>query len=415
MIHDETEHPLSGEAAEALWRVAGELREPLVAFTQRLIRTPSLPGQEGDVASMVADEMGRLAYEEVKIDEAGNVIGFLRGTVSPTDGGERRSIMFNTHMDHVDVGDASRWPYPPYDATLVDGEIWGRGASDLKGSLASQVYAGALLMRAGVPLRNDVYVVGVVQEEVGGLGSAHLAEHLKTDFAVIGEPSANILALGHRGRVEMLVTITGKSVHASVPQTGINPLYSMSRFLLAIKDLHFEVDSDFPLLGPTTVAPTLLTTDQTSANVVPGECKLVLDFRNAPKDTPELLLTTVRELLDRSLGEEATGEAKINAITLRSYTGVTRDFSNAAPPFGVSPDSYLATQAQAALSLALKRDVPTKIWPFATDAGWLVRAGIEVIGFGPGYENVIHTVLERIPVDMMIEAMVGNAALALAL
>ena len=109
--------------------------------------------------------------------------------------------MFNTHIDHVDVGDPSRWPYPPYAATLHDGEIWGRGASDLKGPLACQVYAGALLKRTGLPVPNDIYVVGVVQEEVSGLGSYHLASHLKTDYAVLGEPSANMLALGHRGRV----------------------------------------------------------------------------------------------------------------------------------------------------------------------------------------------------------------------
>ena len=87
--------------------------------------------------------------------------------------------MLNTHMDHVDVGDPARWPYPPYAATVVDGEIWGRGASDLKGPLACQVYAGALLKRSGLLLPNDVYVVGVVQEEVGGLGSSMLMDHLK--------------------------------------------------------------------------------------------------------------------------------------------------------------------------------------------------------------------------------------------
>jgi acetylornithine deacetylase/succinyl-diaminopimelate desuccinylase-like protein len=224
-----------------------------------------------------------------------------------------------------------------------------------------------------------------------------------------------MLALGHRGRVEVQVTITGKSVHASVPGSGVNPLYSAARLLVALEQMRFAVDPDYPFLGPTTVAPTLVSTDQTSANVVPGECGLTLDFRNSPIDSPEVILRRVRELLSASLGSGAAGLAEIMPKTLVSYTGMPVTLGNAAPAFGIAPDRPLVTGAQAALNAALRRDVPTKIWPFCTDAGHLVAAGIEVIGFGPGHEEVIHTVNERISIDMMIEAMVGNAALAIAL
>jgi putative selenium metabolism hydrolase len=406
---------IGAETVESLWRGAEEMREPLVAFTRKLIQTPSLPGHEGDVAAHVAAEMQSLSFDGVEVDEAGNVIGHISATTSPGEERPRRSIMLNAHMDHVDVGDPSRWPFPPYEATVHDGQIWGRGASDLKGSLACQIYAGALLKRSGLPLPNDLYVTGVVQEEVGGLGSSNLARHLKADYAVIGEPSGNVLALGHRGRTEMMVIVSGKSVHASVPDTGVNPLYSVARFLESLEGLHFDPDPEHPYLGPTTVAPTLISTDQTSPNVVPAECKLVLDIRNTPKDTPDLLLDTVRELLLASVGPGASAEARINAITLTSYTGVNGEFSNAAPPFGIAPDSRLALNAQAVLSEALRRPMATKLWPFCTDAGHLVAAGITCIGFGPGHEDVIHTVNERISIDMMVEAVVANAALALGL
>lgn len=406
--------PLSPETIEALWMGAQDLTEPLVAFTRQLIHTPSLPGDERDVAALVAAEMQRLDYDSVSVDEAGNVIGHIRANAYPTQGQPRRSIMFNTHMDHVDVGDVSRWPFPPYGGTLHEGEIWGRGASDLKGPLACQVYAGALLKRSGLPLPNDVYVTGVVQEEVGGLGSSMLAGHLRTDYAVVGEPSGNALALGHRGRVEMLVTVTGKSVHASVPESGINPLYSLAGFLAALKELRFEPDPANPGLGPTSVAPTLITTDQTSPNVVPGECRLVLDFRTTPLETSEVLLEWVQQLLNASLEPGATGTATIVPKSLRSYTGVNRTFDNTVPAFGISPQRPLVREAHAALKAALRREVPTRIWRFATDAGHFVNAGIEVIGFGPGLEEVIHTVDERIPVEMMVEAVVANAAIALA-
>jgi putative selenium metabolism hydrolase len=405
---------VGSDVVNALWDGAETLREPMVDFTRRLIQTPSLPGEEGDVALIVADEMRRLDYDEVRIDEAGNVIGCIRATAPPADGRPKRSIMFNTHMDHVDVGDPSRWPHPPYEGVVQDGEIWGRGASDLKGALACHTYAGALLKRAGLPLPNDIYVVGVVQEEVSGLGSFVLADNLQTDYVILGEPSQNELALGHRGRVEVHVTITGKSVHASVPHAGINPLYSMSKFLLAVQSLEFEQDPQHPGLGPTSIAPTLLFTDQTSPNVVPGECRVVLDVRNTPMDTPEVVRQRVQELLDASLEGGASGKVDIPPLTLTSYTGVSATLYGH-EAFGIAPDSELATRAVSAVSAALKRDVPTKMWRFATDAGHFTAKGVQVIGFGPGYEDVIHTVDERISIRMMVEGMVANAALALAL
>ena len=107
-----------------------------------------------------------------------------------------------------------------------------------------------------VEVQRTLCVVGAGADALYGLGSYHLVTHLKTDYAVLGEPSANMLALGHRGRVEVEVTITGKSVHASVPATGVNPLYSMARFLLGLETLTFEPDPQHLALGPTSVAPT---------------------------------------------------------------------------------------------------------------------------------------------------------------
>lgn len=398
---------------ETLWQVANGLREQMVDFTQRLIQTPSLPGQEEALARLVLAEMEALGYDEVRVDKAGNVIGLIRAT-APADKSVTKSIMFNTHMDHVDVGDPANWPFPPYEGVVRDGEIWGRGASDLKGSLACHVYVGALLKRAGVPLPNDVYVSGVVQEEVGGAGSAVLAENLHCDYVVIGEPSYNRVALGHRGRIEIIVTITGRSVHASVPESGINPLYSMSRFLQAIETLSFEPDPENPDLGATSIAPTLITTDQTSKNVVPGQCTVVLDVRNSPVDPEERVLPRVQQLLDSALEGGATGTAEIPDMVLTSYTGVTKVLHGHGP-FGVTADSPFTGEVVRVVSGALRREVPTQMWRFATDAGYFVNQGMMVIGFGPGYEHVIHTVEERISIDMMVEGMVANAALALLL
>ncbi len=404
---------LSDDVVGQLKAGAEGLRDSMTAFARDLIALPSLPGQEGAVARRVVEEMSKIGYDEVRVDETGNVIGLIRANGG--NGRSKRSVMFNTHMDQVDVGDPARWPYPPFEGVVADGKIWGRGASDLKGALAAQVYAGALLLASGVARPNDMYVSGVVQEEIGGHGAAMLARELKTDYVVVGEPSANRLALGHRGRFEIHVTVSGKSVHASVPQTGINPLYSMARFLLTLEGLRFDPDPSNPALGPTTVAPTLISTDQVSANVVPGECKVVLDIRNPPGHKPDDILERVQQLLNTALVDGATGTAEIPLTVMTSYTGVARTYRIPSVPFGLAEDSHLAVASRAIVSKALGRDVPTQLWRFATDAGHFVAGGMQVVGFGPGYEEVIHTINEHISIELMMEAMVANAALAVAL
>src|SRR5688572_28654433 len=113
---------------DALWNAARLAEADMVAFTQRLIRTVSLPAEEGEIAKVVASEMQTLGYDKVWIDEIGSVIGFI-GATGQESGRVRRSIMLNTHLDHVDVGDHARWPHPPYDAVVAEGHIWGRGSS----------------------------------------------------------------------------------------------------------------------------------------------------------------------------------------------------------------------------------------------------------------------------------------------
>jgi putative selenium metabolism hydrolase len=403
---------LDAPALERLRAEAAALAEPMVEFTRKLVRTPSLPGREQEAAQVMLTEMQNLGFDEARIDPTGNAVGLVR---SNSQEGEPKRILFNAHLDHVDVGDPERWPHPPYGGEVADGFIWGRATSDLKGSIAAQVYALELARRSGLPLANDLYVAGVVQEEIGGHGSDLLAEQLPVDYVIIGEPSENRLAIGHRGRIEIHVRISGRSVHASVPGSGANPHYSLARFLTGLESLTFAVDTEHPDLGTTTLAPTLISTDQTSANVTPAELILVLDIRNTPADSPDGVLARVREVLEASLLPGATGVADIPIIKMVSYTGVARDYRVPSEPFGISPEHPLVTQATETLSAVLGRPVERIYWRFATDAGHFAARGVHVIGFGPGAENVIHTVNERISIDAMVEAMVCYAALGISL
>jgi succinyl-diaminopimelate desuccinylase len=378
----------------------------LVAFAQRLIQTRSLPGEEGNAARLVRSEMQSLGYDDTWIDEVGNVVGVIRGT------GEGSSLMFNTHLDHVDVGDVSGWQFPPYDAKIADGVLWGRGAVDIKGPTAAQVHGVALLKQAGVALPGDVYVAGAVQEEVGGLGSLELAHTTRTDRAVIGEASTNELRRGHRGRIELIVRITGLACHASAPERGINPHYSLGSFLTALREV---VTLEDPFLGVETFAPTLLFTDQTSANVIPGEVRLHIDWRTVPQRSPDDIRDEVARRLDGALLDGASGEVVIKELRLRAWTGVERELPSAFPSLVIEDGDPLLAAARAALEEAFGHPVPVGRWTFATDGGHLFAAGIPCIGFGPGDERLAHTNREHVAIADLRTAALGNAVLTAAL
>jgi succinyl-diaminopimelate desuccinylase len=387
-----------------LWNLVEAYHDRLVMFAQTLVRTPSMSGQEAEIAALVQAEMKGLGYDRVWRDEVGNVIGHLQG-------GDGPSLMLNGHMDHVDAGDGEQWQYPPFGGELHNGDLWGRGSVDMKGALAAMIYAGALVKSLGVPLPGDLYVSAVVQEEVGGLGARHLARTLAIDRAVIGEASGNHLRRGHRGRVELDVCFEGRSVHASMPNLGVNPHFSMARFLTDLQMMELAAD---PAYGSSTVAPTRVVSRPESANVTPSALHLVLDWRNIPGEKPDEILAQLEILLNRALEPGCQGRAELATKTLASYTGFRMSYRDTFPSFTTAPDHPWLAKAQTALSRAFSRKVEVDTWRFATDGGHFAAAGATVLGFGPGDDTVVHTVEERLPVEQLVESAVGYAALVFA-
>jgi succinyl-diaminopimelate desuccinylase len=349
--------------------------------------------------------MKRLGYDEVFTDEVGNVLGTMGGDNGPF-------LLLNGHMDHVDPGEQASWPYPPYSAEVKDGHIWGLGAADMKAALAAQVYAVGLLRRAGLPLPGRVMVAAVVMEEVSGLGTRFLARHIAPNLAIVGEASRNRLMRGHRGRVELVATVKGRPGHASAPERAVNPHYSLAQFLARLRDLPMATD---PTFGASTVAPTLYLTDQTSSNVIPGEARLHLDWRNVPGEATEEVVTRLNALLQESLIPDSGGTVEVLSKELTAYTGYQERCPSIFPSFSLPEEYPWLVAAKSALEEALGCPVDVGTWCFATDGGHLMAAGVPVIGFGPGDEAVVHTPQERIAIEETVEAVVGYMALIIRL
>jgi acetylornithine deacetylase/succinyl-diaminopimelate desuccinylase-like protein len=357
-----------------------------------------MPFEEAQLAELVTAECQKLGFDQVWLDEMGNVNGRIRGT-DPSLG----AIVLNTHLDHVDPGEPSLWSVPPYSGQIVEGRIVGRGACDIKGPLAVQVYSMAALLRAGVRPRRDIIYTGVVQEELGGDGAVHWVEHLDypVELVVLGEPSDNQIALGHRGILQMWLTFHGRSVHASVPEKAQNPNYALATFLHKLETAQSRLKAH-PILGPTTVSPTIIEVDTQSTNVTPAWTRVLLDFRTAV-ESGNSLQTFVHQL---------AGEWPHSLHDAWCAPGTP--FTDSDDPifgFYTPPDDDKAIRARALISTAVGHEVPFTSYQFATDGRHFVPYGLTMLGYAASEENQAHVVDESISITKMAESLRGHVAL----
>ncbi|HKG27347.1 MAG TPA: M20/M25/M40 family metallo-hydrolase, partial [Thermomicrobiales bacterium] len=302
---------------------------------------------------------------------------------------------------------------PPFEAAIEGDTLFGRAASDVKGAMATQVRLVPVLRELGWRPEGDVYVVGVVLEEVGGFGSQVLAQEMPTTSAVLAEATNNQLRRGHRGRALVKVTFTGLSAHASAPDWARNPHFAAARFLLEVERMPMVAHETF---GSSTAAPTWIESDQESSNVTPATISVYLDWRNVPSEPLESILSRVRGIAEEVAhgldGISATVEISGREVT--SYTGLTSTMPSTLA-FETPVDHPVLKKCRAALEATLGRPVTVDTWTFATDGGHLAKHGITTIGFAPGEERFAHTIHDQISLAKMTEALAGNAALAMTL
>lgn len=380
-------------------------RDAMIAFAQRLVQTPSPSTREGAVAALLAEEMERLGYDEVRVDAMGNVIG----RIGPTDG---RKLLYDGHMDTVGIGEEAAWSHAPYGGEIADGVLYGRGAVDMKGALAAMVYAGRALRDGAAPLRGALYVAAVVQEEpCEGAAVRHIIEQegLHPDWVIIGEATNLQIARGQRGRIELAMEVQGRSCHASAPERGVNAIYEASRLVVGLELLGPQLNQD-SFLGRGTLAVTQIQAQAGSRNVVPDLCRLTVDRRLTIGETEAKALTEVRRVLTR---EGIKGKVEVSVYRAHSYTGWPMEAPQTFPYWITSEDEPLLLAASRVIEAELGFLPRLGRWDFSTDGVYTMGvAGIPTIGFGPGEERYAHTVEEQVRIRDLVSAAQVYAALA---
>lgn len=385
---------------------AEQYRNDVTGFLREIIAIPSPSCEEADVARRVAAEMEDLGYDEVKSDPMGNVMGRI--------GDGKTKIVLDAHMDTVGVGDPSAWPHDPFEGKLTDGVVFGRGASDNKGAVASQVYGGKLIADRGLDGADvTVYVVGTVMEEdCDGLALGYFLTETVTgvDAVVLGECTNLAVYRGHRGRMEISVQTRGTSAHASAPERGDSAVSAMAPIVLDVTELNERLADD-AFLGRGTIAVTMIECETASLNAIPDSCTIYLDRRLTAGETLE---SAVKEVASLSSAKDA--KVEVLDYARPAYTGLTLETEKYFPTWVLEPDHPLVTAGVAAGEAALGNTPEVDKWTFSTNgiasAG---RLSIPTIGFGPSEERWAHSVLDQCPVDDLVASIAYYAALPAAL
>lgn len=383
---------------EAIEKRARAALDEIISFLCRLVAIPSPSGGEGRVAAAVTEEMQRLGYA-VSRARLGSVVGRL--------GSGRVKILYDAHMDTVGIGDPRAWPCDPYSARVAEGAVWGRGAADAKGSLASMVYGGWLMKELGLSGDFTLYLVAsVMEEDCEGLCYKSLFEddRLVPDYVLIGEPSGLKIMRGQRGRIEFKITARGVSCHASAPERGVNPIYRLVPLISRIAELDSRLPRD-PFLGRGSVAVTSIECHAASLNAIPDSATIYLDRRLTAGESRESALEQIQNI---------AGEAEIEIPWYRnpSYTGVTIPVEKYYPAWCLDEDHRLVRAAAECYAKLFDEKPAVSRWDFSTNGVYTMGvAGVPSIGFGPGLEELAHTVREHVPVEQVLRATMFYALL----
>ncbi len=360
-----------------------------------LVRLPSVNPMGRALASPDLYEHRVTAYLEDFFRGLG--VAFERQPVAPQrenivarfeSPGARRTLVFEAHQDTVPTDNMT---IDPFGARVEDGRLYGRGACDIKGGMASMLGAFARLVREKPRGACNVVMACSVDEEHTFLGVQEMVKRgLKADMAVVAEPTNLRIVKAHKGLCRWKVTAPGRSCHSSTPELGQNAIYRMAALLAAIEQYAAELRASRsdPLLGPPTLSVGRVE-GGTSVNTVPDRCVIEVDRRLIP-------------------GEVAEQAHRDFAAWLQK---------RAAPPFPVDYGSLwincpaLSPDRNGELVTALGHCIDAVTGkheviavPYGTDASTLAAGGIPSVVFGPGDIARAHTCDEWVPLGEVEQA-----------
>jgi acetylornithine deacetylase len=347
---------------------------------------PGAPGEK-DIATFIAESL-RACGLAVEILEPApgrtSVLGRLAGT------GGGRSLMLNAHSDTVDV----RGMAEPFSGAIRDGKLYGRGAYDMKGSLAACMAAAKALQDSGTRLRGDVLVAAVADEEYGSLGTsdmiAHVIAHGSVDGAIVTEPTALEVCLAHKGYLWIQVETAGRAAHGSKFELGIDANMKMGHFLAKLSELERDLRSrpPHPLVGPPSLHAAMLSGGVGLSTYAPSST-VQIERRTVPGETEAQATAEIQAIVDSLAAQDADFHATVRPFFVRD-------------PFEVLASARIVKavdRAAAKVRGCAAAHIGDTPW---MDAALLQAAGVETVVCGAGGAGA-HSDVEWVDVESVIK------------
>lgn len=428
-VDDRETSDVDPETVERVAEAVDRLETDLVAFARDLVRVRSVQGDEAPAQELVIDRLEDLDLS-VRTLEASAVSGIeshaeYSTTGEPYDGrpnviahregaGGGRSLRFNGHVDVVPAGDESLWSFDPFGGAVEDGELRGRGASDMKGGVAAMIFAVAALEEAGIDLKGDLVLESVIEEEAGGYGGTLATvldeDRVETDAVLIPEPTDFDLWIANDGVSYFRVTVQGTGAHAAETDAGVNAIEKLIPIFQALSTLHDERkttvhDELFEQWHEHTVSLNLGTIrggDWVSS--VPDEATLEARISHAPSETRAEIQDAVESVVSEAAAGDPWLEANPPEVEWFGWRG-----SSAA----IDEDEPIVTTVQEALATHFDAESRPKGFPGGLDTRFFVNyTDTPALCFGPGAYN-IHGTDEYLPVEELRRVTTQLAVIAM--
>jgi acetylornithine deacetylase len=302
-----------------------------------------------------------------------NVVAIARGR------GGGRSLILNAHMDTVGVAGMT----DPFLPRLENDRLFGRGAQDMKGSLAASMLASAEAARLG--LSGDVILTAVADEEVASVGTEAVAASVRADAAIVTEPTDMRIAVAHRGFVHLEIETIGRAAHGSRPDLGIDAIAKMGRVLVGVEELdrRLRADPTHRHLGSGSVHASLVEGGQEYSSY-PARCVVQAERRTIPGESVEQVVSEIQAIIDAAAAADTDFTGAVHALASRE-------------PFEVDEDAEVVTALRRCAASVIGTEPEVGGVAFWADSALLAGAGIPTVVFGPRGEG-LHSEVEWVDV-----------------
>jgi len=342
-----------------------------------------------------------------------NLVGIRRGK------GKGRSLLINGHVDVVPPGDTDKWTVAgPWSGAVINGRIYGRGSTDMKGGIAAAVFAIKALLKAGHEPKGDVFIHSVVGEEhmetYAGTGAA-LERGYRADAAIVAEasgpPHRFSINTASPGLVVMQVRVRGKAAHISMRDELVRAGGSGSRAGVSAIDKAFLVHQAlckleeewgqtkthpaFTRPGHFTLFPTVINGGDIEAACIPAECSMMYMIWYPPSDTPESIAAEIQEHVSRFAQTDPWLRENPPDVFVPLFSW---------PPFETSQEEPICQAAAVASEAVFNRPAVLYGAAYTSDASFIRQAGIPTIVMGPGSIELAHGFNEYVEIQDLVDA-----------